>query len=202
MTTRERIYLQLEELVRFLFGWVPGGPGTVLRRLVYRPLFGECGPFRSGVGVVVQGFRKIRLGSGVGLNRHSSLYASRGSITLGNNVFLGDFSSINANDAVIRIGSDVAIGPMTLIQGANHQFDDLSLPIVRQGHVESFVTIEDNVWIGAHCTILPGVTVHSGAVVAAGAVVNRDVPSNAVVGGVPAKTLRYRGIQNDQEHTL
>ncbi len=193
MTLRERIYLQLEELWRCLWGWIPGGPGTLLRRFLYRPLFAAAGPFRSGVGVVVQGFRNIRMGSGGGLNRHSSLYAARGKITLGDNVFLGDFSSINANDAEITIGSNVAIGPMTLIQGANHEFDRKDIPIVQQGHEESFVIIEDDVWIAAHCTILPGVRLHSGAVVGAGAVVHKDVPPNAVVGGVPARVLRYRG---------
>lgn len=192
MTSRERVFLQLEELWRCLWGWIPGGPGTLLRRALYRPLFAKAGSFRSGVGVVVQGFRHIRLGRGVGLNRHSSLYAARGQITMGDNVFLGDFSSINANDAEIIIGSNVAIGPMTLIQGANHNCDRLDLPIVEQGHRTSRVVIEDNVWIAAHCVILPGVRVASGAVVGAGAVVNKDVPANAVVGGVPAKVLRYR----------
>lgn len=192
MTSRERVFLQLEELWRCLWGWIPGGPGTLLRRALYRPLFAKAGSFRSGVGVVVQGFRHIRLGRGVGLNRHSSLYAARGQITMGDNVFLGDFSSINANDAEIIIGSNVAIGPMTLIQGANHNCDRLDIPIVEQGHRASRVVIEDNVWIAAHCVILPGVRVASGAVVGAGAVVNKDVPANAVVGGVPAKVLRYR----------
>ena len=194
MTLRERVWLHCEELWRFLWGWLPGGPGTVIRRLMYRPLFARAGSFRSGVGVVIQGFRHIRMGRGVGLNRHSSLYAARGRITLGNNVFLGDFSSINGNDAEIIIGSDVAIGPMTLIQGANHNFDRLDIPIIRQGHSESQVVIEDNVWIAARCVILPGVRIRSGAVIGAGAVVNKDVPANAVAAGVPAKVLRYRDL--------
>ena len=193
MTGKERILLQWEEFWRMLWGWVPGGPGTMLRRFLYRPLFASAGSFRSGVGVVIQGFRNIRLGNGVGLNRHSSLYAARGEITLGNRVFLGDFSSINANDARIVIGNDVAIGPMTLIQGANHKFDDRNMPIIDQGHVESFVVIEDNVWIAAHCTIVPGVRIHRGAVVGAGSVVTKDVPPDAVVAGTPARVLRFRG---------
>jgi len=54
------------------------------------------------------------------------------------------------------------------------------------------VTLEDDVWIGANVTILKGVTIHSGSVVAAGAVVTKDVPNDAVVGGIPAKVLKYR----------
>lgn len=189
---RQRVLLQAEEFWRLLWGWIPGGPGTLLRRWLYRPCFACAGSFRSGTGVVVQGFRNIRLGAGVGLNRHVSLYASRGRITLGDRVFVGDFTSINANDAEICIGNDVLIGPMCLIQGANHAHDRLDVPVAAQGHVPSTVTIEDNVWIAAHCVVLPGVRIASGAVVAAGAVVARDVPANAVVGGVPAKVLRFR----------
>ena len=191
---KTRIALQLGEIWRGIFGWIPGGMGTVLRCLAYRPFFASAGNFRSGVGVVIQGFSNIRMGHGCGLNRHASLYAARGKMDLGNNVFVGDFSSINANDAFVTIGSNVAIGPMAVVQGANHRFDSLDIPIVDQGHVESFVVIEDNVWIGAHAVILPGVRIASGAVVAAGAVVNRDVPANAVVGGVPAKVLKYRSV--------
>jgi galactoside O-acetyltransferase len=194
VTLRERLILQGEELWRLLAGWIPGGPGTMLRRLLYRPLFASAGPsFRSGTGVVIQGFRNIRMGRGVGLNRCCSLYAARGKITLGDNVFLGDFSSINANDAEIRIGNNIAVGPMCLIQGANHAFDRTDLPIAAQGHVPSTVVVEDDVWIGAHAVILPGTRIRSGAVIAAGAVVSRDVPAGAVAGGVPARILRMRG---------
>ncbi len=192
LSVRQRVMLQAEEFWRLLWGWIPGGPGTLLRRWLYRPFFARAGAFRSGIGLVVQGFGNIHMGSGVGLNRHVSLYASRGTITLGDRVFVGDFSSINANDAEIRIGNDVIIGPMCLVQGANHAFGRLDIPIARQGHVPSSVSIEDNVWIAAHCVILPGVRIASGAVIAAGAVVTRDVPPNAVVGGVPAKILSYR----------
>ena len=54
------------------------------------------------------------------------------------------------------------------------------------------VTIEDDVWIGDRVIILPGVSIHTGAVIAAGALVNKDVPAYAIVGGVPAKILKYR----------
>lgn len=193
MTIKERLYLQWEECWRGLWGWVPGGLGTLLRRILYRPLFHAAGAgLRTGTGVVVQGFRHISLGRNVGLNRHASLYAARGRITFGDGVFLGDFSSVNANDATVTIGGKVAIGPMVLIQGANHAFDRPDVPIVDQGHVPSFVIIEDNVWIGARAVILPGVRIASGAVVGAGAVVTRDVPANAVVAGNPARVLRYR----------
>lgn len=193
MTVGERMILQFEELWRCLWGWIPGGPGTLARRLFYGFLFRSCGRgLRTGIGVVIQGFRNISLGKGAGLNRHSSLYAARGKIRLGDRVFLGDFSSVNANDSEITIGSNVAIGPMTVIQGANHRFDRLDAPIVDQGHIPSQVVIEDDVWIGARCVILPGVHIRSGAVIGAGAVVTRDVPPLAVMAGMPARVLKYR----------
>ncbi len=193
MTLQQRLLLHCAELWRALFAWIPGGPGVMARRLAFGPLFGRAGRFRCGVGVAIQGFGNISFGRNVGFNRYSSLYAARGVISLGSNVFLGDFSSINANDAQIRIGNNVAIGPMCIIQGANHNFDDLTKPIVDQGHTQGQVIIEDNVWIAAHCTILPGAHLESGCVIAAGAVVRGRIPANSVAGGVPAKIIRERG---------
>ena len=61
------------------------------------------------------------------------------------------------------------------------------------------VTIEDNVWIGGKSIILPGITIHEGAVIGMGAVVTKDVPKGAVVGGNPAKILKYRNIKKYDE---
>jgi acetyltransferase-like isoleucine patch superfamily enzyme len=62
--------------------------------------------------------------------------------------------------------------------------------------------IEDDVWIGAHVTVLKGVRVGSGAVLGAGAVVTRDVPAGAIVAGVPAKVIGYRYLQNADDTTV
>jgi acetyltransferase-like isoleucine patch superfamily enzyme len=60
------------------------------------------------------------------------------------------------------------------------------------GHVKKKVIICDDVWIGANCIVLPGVTIGSGSVVAAGSVVTKDIPNNCIVGGIPAKIIRHR----------
>ncbi len=194
MQTRERLLLHAEDLLRFTGSLLPAALGMLLRRCLYRPFFQTVGTgLRVGHSVMLQGLRNISLGNNVGLNRHSSLYAARGRIKFGDNVFVGDFSSINANDAEIVIGSNVAIGPMTLVQGANHNFDRLDIPIIKQGHTPNRVEIGDNVWIAARVVILPGVKIGGGAVIAAGAVVNKDVPDGAVVAGVPGKVIRMRG---------
>ena len=94
---------------------------------------------------------------------------------------------LNLN-APITIGSDVVIGHHVIIITDDHE---IGPPWHRCGDRKARpVVIEDGVWIGARVTLLPGVTIGRGSVVAAGAVVNRDVPPNALVGGVPARILR------------
>ena len=87
------------------------------------------------------------------------------------------------------------IGPGTCIVTVNHPLS----PKGRRNHfgIAKPVTIGNDVWIGANCTILPGVTIGNNVVVAAGAVVTKDVPDNCVVGGVPAKVIKE--IENDVE---
>lgn len=115
----------------------------------------------------------------------------------GNTLSIGNRSGIGV-DAWIRaditIGDDVMIGPQVIIYGRYHNFSRTDVPMIEQGMDELRpITIEDDVWIGARAIILQGVTIGSGAVVAAGAVVTKDVPQRAIVAGNPAKIIRYRG---------
>ena len=86
----------------------------------------------------------------------------------------------------ISIGDDVLIGHNTVIATLNHVED----PDKRGDMVPAPVRIGDKVWIGANATILPGVTVGEGAVIAAGAVVTKDVAPRTVVAGVPARMIK------------
>ena len=112
------------------------------------------------------------------------------------NVELGDRSGLGINCRIsgkVIIGNDVMMGPNVSIFTANHAFDRTDIPMDQQGMSEEGpVIIEDDVWIGANSILLKGDHVGKGAIIAAGAVVTKDVPSGAIVGGNPAKVLKYR----------
>ncbi|MBS1532533.1 MAG: sugar O-acetyltransferase [Bacteroidetes bacterium] len=106
-------------------------------------------------------------------------------IRIGKNVFINHACSFLDLGGII-IEDDVMIGPRVNITSENHPLD----PLNRRSLDLKQVVIKKNAWIGAGATILPGVTVGENAVVAAGAVVNKDVPANTVVGGIPAKIIK------------
>ncbi len=116
----------------------------------------------------------------------------------GKNIHVGDNFLANYNVTIldiapVYIGNHVMIGPGTLIVTVNHP----TRPSGRRAHlgIARPVRIGNDVWIGGHVTILPGVTIGNNVIVAAGAVVTKDVPDNVIVGGVPAKVIKT--IEND-----
>ncbi len=106
-------------------------------------------------------------------------------IRIGRNVFINHDCTL-LDMGGITIGDDVLIGPKVSLIAENHPLD----PNDRKTLVAQPITIRRNAWIGAAAAILPGVTIGENAVVAAGAVVTKDVPPDTVVGGVPAKPIR------------
>jgi acetyltransferase-like isoleucine patch superfamily enzyme len=106
-------------------------------------------------------------------------------IKIGKNVFINHACSF-LDMGGITIDDDVQIGPRVNLITENHLVD----PLKRKDLDLKSVHIKRNVWIGAGATILPGVTVGENSIVAAGAVVNKDVPANTIVGGIPAKIIK------------
>ncbi len=106
-------------------------------------------------------------------------------IQLGNNVFINHACSF-LDMGGITVEDHVLIGPKVNLITENHPLD----PADRRALICKPILIKRNAWIGAGATILPGVTIGENAVVAAGAVVSKDVPANTVVGGIPAKIIK------------
>ncbi|MGZ3938336.1 MAG: DapH/DapD/GlmU-related protein [Flavisolibacter sp.] len=109
-------------------------------------------------------------------------------ITIGKNVFINHACSF-LDMGGITIENNVLIGPKANLITENHPLD----PTERKSLIAKAIVVKRNAWIGAAATILPGVTIGENAVVAAGAVVGKDVPANTVVAGVPAKIVKRIG---------
>ncbi|WP_099293693.1 DapH/DapD/GlmU-related protein [Butyricimonas sp. Marseille-P3923] len=112
-------------------------------------------------------------------------------IVIGNNVGISQNAYIQVRGKV-EIGSYVIMGPYVSIFSENHNSEDCNKFICQQGCTRVGVKIGDGVWIGSRVTILDGVTIGANSIIAAGAVVNRDVPPYSIVGGVPAQVLKMR----------
>jgi maltose O-acetyltransferase len=166
-----------------------------LRKYLYMILLNRI-PSRNRNGGAVNALKHLMLKGlfkSIGKNiniRPGIKFTSGRNISIGDNSGVGDRCFLQ-DIGEISIGSDVLMGPEAMIFTANHQMKRDEL-LRNQGETVSGVTIGDDVWIGARSIILPGVTVSNGAVIAAGAVVTRDVEPYTIVGGVPAKKIGVR----------
>lgn len=108
---------------------------------------------------------------------------------VGHNSELGTRCMIQSN---VEIGDYVIMGPDVKIYSRNHKFESLDIPIRDQGKNYYKTYIGNDVWLGANVIVTAGCRIGNHVIVAAGAVVTKDVPDYAIVGGVPAKVLKYR----------
>lgn len=136
------------------------------------------------------GFFMKRVGREVYIMRHCQVLSPEG-------ISIGDFVCINHGSVLgghgsLTIGNHVNIGPNVSVITANHRFNAFHQPMSQQGVTPAAVVIEDDVWIGANVVVLPGKRIGRGAIVGANAVVTHDVEPFAIVGGVPARLLKYR----------
>jgi acetyltransferase-like isoleucine patch superfamily enzyme len=130
-------------------------------------------------------------GNGVSFGRNV-MVRTPGSVTVGSGCHLNDFVHVLGAGGV-ELGNHVFIANHASIISLTHPVDVDSLAVAPG--VYKPVVIEDDVWIGAHAVILPGVRLGRSCVIAAGAVVTRDVEPFAIVGGVPARLIRRKEMQ-------
>lgn len=137
-----------------------------------------------------------RCGKNVSLHPSTSVYFGLENLSLGNNVSIPRYAHIFCTDAPLTIGSNVIFGPAPTIVTGDHRIDVIGKPIFssydKLPENDAPVVIQDDVWVGAHVTILKAVTIGRGSVVAAGSVVNKSTPPYSISGGIPAKTIKFR----------
>jgi acetyltransferase-like isoleucine patch superfamily enzyme len=169
---------------------------TLFARIKYWPSFKVGSKCKIDRGVTVRQFfmrdgcLKIVL-KGENKIFRDTHFQGTGIITFGHRSFCGLFCIFGCNER-INIGDNVLIADAVTIRDTSHVFKDSNALIISQGFETAPVEIEDDVWIGHGATILKGVRIGRGAVVAAGSVVNRNVEPFTVVGGIPAKKIGCR----------
>lgn len=139
----------------------------------------------------------VHIGKNFSLGRNSIIECTGVIRELGDSLEIGDDVGIAANAFIsvrgkVKIGSSTIFGPGVKLFSENHIYTDKTTPIYLQGTDRKGIEIGEDCWIGADAIILDGVRIGKGSVVAAGAVVNKDVPDYSVVGGVPAKIIGNR----------
>lgn len=112
-------------------------------------------------------------------------------LTCADNVFVGRNTYLGAY-APITLEAFTLIGAYCYLITANHRYTRRDIPIIQQGFTGAPITVRTGAWIGTHVVILPGVTIGQGAIVAAGSLVNKDIPDFEIWGGVPAKFIKAR----------
>ncbi|HRS72718.1 MAG TPA: CatB-related O-acetyltransferase [Anaerohalosphaeraceae bacterium] len=146
----------------------------------------------------MRGYRFKSIGKCFTISDFDSFF-KKNAIEAGDYVFFGRKVHIYAN---VKIGHFVMIASHVAIVGGDHRFDVVGVPMRftgRDGLEELQTIIEDDVWVGHGATIMAGVKIGRGAIIAAGSVVTKDVPAYAIVGGIPAKLIRLRFNEQQQK---
>jgi len=190
-----RVYKELSSDVEFFLSCTPGVLGYRLRNWYLGRRFRHFGlGGMIGTGLQIIGAQNISIGCNFSCWRNCTLAAcDDGMIEIGDRVALNANVYINACiGGRIVLGNDVLVAPNVVMRSSDHVTTALDTPIALQGHRADEIIVEDDVWFGSNVTVVGGVRIGRGAVVAAGAVVTHDVEPYTIVGGVPARAIKKR----------
>lgn len=135
----------------------------------------------------------VIIGDGSYINEYVILRTPISKLVIGKNSHIGPFTVLFTGTHGINIGSYVMIAPHCVFVEGSHETNNLSLPMLLSGDFSKGpIIIEDDVWIGANCTILQNVIIGKGAIVGANSLVNKNVEPYSIVGGVPIKQIGSR----------
>lgn len=140
----------------------------------------------------------VHIGDNVVLGRNTRIECTGGLSSLGKGVKIGNRTTFG-NDCIfgaaggIEVGDDVVAGQFIRFHSENHNYDNLNILIREQGVTHKGIKIGNNCWIGAGVVFLDGAKLGNGCVVGANAIVTKEFPNNAVIAGVPAKVIKFRG---------
>ena len=207
------------ELIILISSWIPGALGIFLRSKLYPLLLGLAGRgVIFGTNIVLRHPKKIFIGSNViiddnvmidakgtdnkGIELEDEVFLGRNTILSckGGDIILHERANLGFNCEIyssnkVEIGKDTLVAAYSyFVGGGNYKLDNINIPINQQPDFEGAggVRLEGNNWIGAHCVILDGVNIGEGSVIAAGAVVNKSIPSFSIAAGVPVKVIKDR----------
>jgi acetyltransferase-like isoleucine patch superfamily enzyme len=152
--------------------------------------------FGRGLELQVRPGATIRFGRFTWIGDGTKIRCHEGAVEIGAKTVLGQECTISAYK-LVRIGEQCVIADRTMFIDFDHGTIEVERPIRVQGIYKRDVVVGSNVWIGYGACFLRGVSVGDNSIVGTYAVVNRDVPANAVVGGIPAKVLRMREVPAD-----
>jgi len=148
---------------------------------------------RVGSGVTISpGEGTIRIGRDAKIEKGAILQTFGGEITIGDKFSLNPYSILYGHGG-LSIGDNVRIAARVTVVPFNHNYDDPSVPIKKQGETREGVKIGNDVWIGTGAVVLDGVSIADGCVIGAGAVVTKSTEPLGIYGGVPARLIRFRG---------
>ncbi|GAU07360.1 acyltransferase [Desulfoplanes formicivorans] len=217
--SKSLVFFVVQGMIFLVFKNFPTILGTYIRPFIYSIIFNKIDSgclIESGVRFEIP--KKITLGKNVFIGESCwvGTGTGEGNIEIGKNSFIAHRSTLAAQGGNlcikehvhvsrgsyingignVTIGNDCMIGPNVVIISGTHNYNDVTIPIRKQGSTKKQIVIEDNVWLAANVNVMPGVTIGEGSVIGAGAVVTKDIPSYSIAVGVPARIIKNR--KNDE----